>query len=132
MPRVLALLFVLSIAGCSSPTSPDAVLGKPFELKTGATSELPDGSQLTFSRVVSDSRCPIDAICISAGDAEISVQLRAPQGQVETRALHTQPSGSQISYGSYTIALTELTPYPQASRPTPVTEHIATFLVTLR
>jgi hypothetical protein len=131
MVRVIALLAALA-AGCSSPTSPDAVLGKPFELKTGATSELPDGSRLTFARVVSDSRCPIDAICVSAGDAEISIQLSPPKGQTESRSLHTQPSGSQISYGSYTIALTELAPYPQASRPTPVTEHIATFLVTLR
>ena len=132
MVRVIVLLAALAAAGCSSPTAPDAVLGKPFSLKTGATAELPDGSQLTFARVVNDSRCPIDAICITAGDAEISVQLRPPSGQVESRAMHTQPSGSQISYGSYTIALTELTPYPQASRPTPVTEHVATFVVTVR
>ena len=129
---MLVLLAALGAAGCVNPTSPDAVLGKPFELRTGASAELPDGSQLTFTRVVSDSRCPIDAICISAGDAEISVQLRPPKGQAESRPLHTQPSASRISYASYTIALTELTPYPQASRPTPVTEHVATFLVTLR
>ena len=132
MFRTVVLLAALAAAGCKSPTSPDAVLGKPFELKTGASSELPDGSQLTFTRVVNDSRCPIDAICITAGDAQISVQLRPANGQAESREMHTQPSGSQITYGNYRIALTELQPYPQASRPTPVLEHTATFVLTLR
>lgn len=131
--RIAVLTAAIGAAGCfNGPTGPDAVAGKPFDLKAGATSTLPDGLRLKFERVVSDSRCPLDAICVWAGDATISVILDPSSGATTSRELHTQPAGSQISYGSYTIALTELVPYPRSSRQTPAADYIATFVVSVR
>ena len=130
MTRLMMFTAALICAACfDSQTGPDAVAGRPFELKAGATSALPDGTRLTFERVQSDSRCPIDATCITAGDAVISVSLQPARGEKTARELHTQPSGSQISYGSYTIALTELQPYPRSTRETRPADYIATFVV---
>jgi hypothetical protein len=133
MPRLILLLAALLTAGCAdSPTRPDAVVGRPFELKAGATSELPDGSRLTFNRVQSDSRCPMDAVCVWAGVATITITIRPGNGAAQSHELHTQPTASHITYGTYTIALTALAPYPRASQPTPADQYVATFIVTTR
>lgn len=133
MTRILVLLLAVAGGGCvHGPTGPDAVAGQPFELKAGATSRLPGGTSLKFDRVQSDSRCPLDAICVSAGNATIAVTLTGQKGAPAPRELHTQPNGSRISYGGYTIALTELQPYPRASQPTNPADYVATFVVTVR
>ena len=100
--------------------------GKPFTLKVGQSATLPDGNWLRFNRLVSDSRCPLDAICITAGDAIISVSFE--RGHL-TQEFHTTAPQSRLSYAQYTIALTELQPYPQASRPASPDDYVATFVV---
>ena len=132
MIRIFVIVMALVAAACNSPSGPDAVAGEPFELKAGASSVLPDGMTLKFDRVESDSRCPIDAICITAGDAIVTITLTPERGGSSSRQLHTQPGGSQISYGSYNIALTELQPYPRSSRPANPADYVATFIVSVR
>lgn len=125
--RVAFVLIALLAAGCKSPTEPDTmVIGKPFQLKVGEQITFPDGNWMSFVRLVSDSRCPIDATCITAGDAVISVAFKI--GHLVTE-VHTDPRQSQIPYGSSTIRLTELQPYPQASAPKRPEDYVATFVV---
>ena len=135
MTRALVLIAALAAAGCfNNPTGPDAVAGQPFDLKAGAISKLPDGTWLKFEGVQSDSRCPMDVMCVWAGDAIISVILD-PTGGVKTqtpREMHTQPAGSQISYAGYTITLTALAPYPRSNQEIPAAGYIATFVVSVR
>lgn len=128
----MAILVALGAATCSSPTAPDAVVGKPFDVKAGAVSTLPDGTRLRFERVQSDSRCPMDAMCVWAGDAIVTVTLKPLSGASESRELHTQPTGSQISYANYTIALTTLAPYPRSSGEISAASYVATFVVSVR
>lgn len=123
------LIAAIGAAACYSATGPDAIAGKPFDLKAGAVSTLPDGTRFKFDRVVADSRCPMDAMCIVAGDATVAVTITPGKGASAARELHTQSNGSQISYGSYTIALTALMPYPRASQQIPAADYIATFVV---
>jgi hypothetical protein len=131
--RFLILVVAASAAACvNGPTGPDAVAGRPFELKAGDTSTLPDGTRLKFERVRSDSRCPMDALCVWAGDATISVTLVPEKGAAASRELHTQPDGSQISYGSYAIRLTGLQPYPRSSQSPKPEDYVATLVVSVR
>lgn len=133
MARIIVLVPALIVAACvNSPTGPDAVVGRPFDLKAGAVSALPDGARLRFERVQSDSRCPMDALCVWAGDATISVTLNPARGATESREMHTQPTGSQISYANYTITLTALAPYPRSSQEIRAVDYIATFVVAVR
>jgi hypothetical protein len=130
---IIGFVAAMTAGGCfNSPTGPDAVAGRPFELKAGAASTLPDGSRLTFERVHSDSRCPMDALCVWAGDAIVAVSLNPKRGATESRELHVQPTGSQISYGNYTIALTALSPYPRSSEKISPADYIATLVVSVR
>jgi hypothetical protein len=133
MMRGLVLITTLAVAACyNSPTGPDAAVGKAFDLKAGAVSTLPDGARLRFERVQSDSRCPMDVMCVWAGDATISVTLNPAKGATESRELHTQQTGSQISYANYTITLTALAPYPRSNQEIPASGYIATFVVSVR
>ena len=133
MARIIVLVPALIVAACvNSPTGPDAVVGRPFDLKAGAVSVLPDGARLRFERVQSDSRCPMDALCVWAGDATISVTLNPANGPTESREMHIQATGSQISYASYTITLTALAPYPRSSQEIRAADYVATFAVAVR
>jgi len=89
---------------------------------------LPDSAKLRFENVRSDSRCPIDAVCITAGDATIAVTLLRGSGN-EARELHTMPAQSQFSYSKYLVKLTELQPYPRVSQPPKPEDYVATFVV---
>lgn len=75
--RASALFLVLTV-GCSasSPTQPSAPpFGEPFELRAGQHVMLDDGLRVSFLSVHADSRCPLDAICVRAGDAVVLVAL---------------------------------------------------------
>lgn len=133
MIRTVAVLVALAVPACGrGPLSPDAVTDTPFELKAGATAFLPDSTRLKFDRVLTESRCPLDAMCVSAGDASILVSFISRDGTGAARELHTQPDRSQISYGSYTIALTGLQPYPRTTEPVVPADYVATFVVSVR
>src|SRR5688572_21155749 len=116
-----ALLITAVLAACSSSTSTstDATLqssqtvsqreiGRAFEMKIGETVGVGD-LRLTFRSVEGDSRCPIDAICVWAGDAEIALKIE--QGsQAAVAALHTTLEPKKTEWNGYTIALVSIAP----------------------
>lgn len=128
MRRVLLAIAIASAMACNNPSGPDAVVNVPFQLKAGAIATVPDGAKLRFDTVRSDSRCPIDAICVWAGDATIAITLMRSSGN-ESRDVHTIPAQSQITYSKYVIKLTELQPYPRSDRQTNLEDYVATFIV---
>jgi hypothetical protein len=65
---VLALVLWSGCGGNPSQPSPVA-LGEPFELQLSERAAVAGGVSLVFADVASDSRCPIDATCVSAGEA---------------------------------------------------------------
>ena len=135
-----ALLFAASLAACSSSTSPGGAtaqtnqpavqreIGRAFDIKIGETIAVGD-LKLTFQRVANDSRCPIDAICVWAGDAEIA--LRIEQGsQAAVAALHTHLEPKQTIWNGHTIQLVSLAPSQSASSPIDPSKYQAQLLVT--
>jgi len=131
MWRLTPFVMAIAVTGClNSPTAPDAVsIGVPFELKAGATAELPDGFRIKFDRVTADSRCPSDVQCVSAGDATVIVLASNRGDNPFPLDLHTNGAGSQISYSSHTIRLTALRPVPLSNRQISALEYIAVLVV---
>ena len=74
---ITSLLVTAAVVGCSPSTAPegrsDALLDNgPVELTLRAGQEAQAGTsvlRVLFLRVVDDSRCPIDAICVWQGNA---------------------------------------------------------------
>jgi hypothetical protein len=120
----------LCFACAGHPTEPGHVrLGQSFDLRPGASTILPEGLKLTFDRVKSESRCPMDALCVWAGDAIITVMLSDPSGTRVERELHTMAGGSEAAYRGYVINLAALAPYPQSDRKIQPGDYVATFTV---
>jgi hypothetical protein len=136
-----ALLITAVLAACSSSTSTstDATLqssqtvsqreiGRAFEMKIGETVGVGD-LRLTFRSVEGDSRCPIDAICVWAGDAEIALKIE--QGsQAAVAALHTTLEPKKTEWNGYTIALVSIAPSRNSQTAPDPKDYRAQILVT--
>jgi hypothetical protein len=126
---VISLAAVIA-AACWSPTEPDAVAGTPFNVKVGSTVTLDDGLRIRFDAVRADSRCPLDAQCIRAGEAIVAVSLVTSKGgNPDRRELRTDAAGSRITYADHGIELTALAPYPRSTLTIDPGDYVATFVV---
>src|SRR5262245_32733115 len=129
-----ALVSCSSVAvGCAAhPSQPSRPLGQPFDLKAGTSAALADGLTLTFDRVRADSRCPLDAICIQAGEAIVVLTLSQSAATQAEREVRTTPALSEVSYLSYVIKLVALAPYPRSTQQIRPEEYVATLTVDRR
>ena len=111
----------------SSQTVTQLEIGRAFEMKIGESFGIND-LKLTFKSVDADSRCPIDAVCVWAGDAEVA--LKIDQGsQSAVASLHTMVEPKKTVWNGYTISLVTLTPVRQASKPVEPKDYRAQILV---
>jgi hypothetical protein len=119
MKTVLTFLFaflISSLPGQALTTTPitEIKLGKLFKLERGAGYEYlglyaKAGIKVHFLRVVSDSRCPINADCFWAGDAELEFSIK--QGLVARRfVLNTFSKTQSPNIFGYRLELRGLKP----------------------
>ena len=112
----LPALFLL--AGCfEHATTPSVAMGSEFLLKPSEAVSL-EGTDATLrlEAVAADSRCPADALCITAGDATAVFTLTR-QGASTNLSLHTAGEGRRSTVEGFTLTLLRLDPYPYAGRP---------------
>jgi hypothetical protein len=132
MKRFVPALMVLIAAACSTNSGTDvesdadaaiaaALASGPVEvtLRAGEYKRVV-GEQLgvTFERVVSDSRCPIDAVCVWMGDAVVELELIAAGGRTGSVELHTTLDPKSQVWNGAKVTLLDLQPAQQASQPT--------------
>ena len=131
---IASLLCASLCVGCvDHPTRPSEVaLGQPLELHPGTSEIVSDGLKVTFDGVRADSRCPMDALCVWAGDAIVAVSVSQPGAMTAERALHTDPTGAEAQYLSYVIKLVALAPYPRSDRQIRPADYVATLTVAAR
>jgi hypothetical protein len=133
VPRFL-VVFALLAAGCGGhslgPTR--TALGQPFELRTGSSAAVEGGLKVTFERVPADSRCPMDALCVRAGEALVALTVSQDGRDAAARELRTDPAGSEASYRGYSIKLLALAPYPRSDRQILPEDYVATLAVASR
>ena len=132
--RALAAFLLIAIAGCGgSPTQPDRVpTGRSFDLRVGDTALTTDDVRITFDTVRSDSRCPLDALCVRAGEAVIALTI-GKVGEVPVgRELDTTPARSSTTFLNFTITLSSLQPFPRSGLQIQPGDYIGTFIVNVR
>lgn len=131
--KYVVLAAIVSVACGRSPTQPDVVTGQPFDVRAGATVELPDGIRLRFDSVLSDSRCPIDAVCVRAGEAVVAITLsKAGTVAAEFDVQTDPPDRRSAVYSGHSITLTALQPFPRSDRQVQPSDYVATFVVNVR
>ena len=120
--RMLAAGLLVS---CAS-TLTQVASGSDFELEPGKTVQLAGtGVRVTFLEVASDSRCPVDVVCVTAGDAEIRLSV-VGEGEDRTVSLHTMQEPRGATIGAVRLELTGLVPSPRSTVTIPPQEYRAT------
>jgi hypothetical protein len=124
---VLVLLGCLASSGCSesstagaptSPTNPSPSIAITMTMTPGQRTSV-EGTNLTlqFTGVSSDSRCPADALCITAGEAlAVFEATMSARGGVRLE-LSTLDTRRAVTVGDYRVELRGLDPYPFGSLP---------------
>lgn len=123
------------LAGCgheSNPNSPSpSPVNQAVTLSPGQTVTINSALSLRFRGVVSDSRCPAAAICITGGEAVLAFDVMV-SGNAEVKyELKSEGSGSTLTLASYVIKLETVAPYP-INEPIPAADYRATVRVTSR
>jgi hypothetical protein len=123
-------VWCLVLTSCAAPLAP-APLDDPFVLAPRERAFVEDANiRLEFLEVTADSRCPIDAICVWAGDATVHITVR-DDGTSVRYDLHTgDPARATVVHGGLVIRLVELQPYPASTRPIALADYRATFRIT--
>jgi hypothetical protein len=107
-----------ALAACdSSPSAPSSgvTLGPEFTLKPGESATvLGTDLRISFDKVVEDSRCPADALCVRAGDALVALQASWKDGDAHFQ-LRTVAGSDVASAGAYRVRLVRVEPYPVSS-----------------
>ncbi|MGH9329271.1 MAG: hypothetical protein ACRD09_02410 [Vicinamibacterales bacterium] len=113
----------------SSPAGPTVPLNQQFVLAPGQTATVEGASvRVSFLRVLGDSRCPADALCIQGGDAIVQIEVHPDGGGVRPYELHTGDM-RPVKHDDLTIELVQLSPYPFSSRTIQPDEYRATLRV---
>lgn len=112
-----SLAMALSAMACMSPAPTS--LESPVELflKVGETARLRGNIlRLTFEEVSRDSRCPKDAFCVTAGEAE--VLLTAQSNEKETPLVFRIPpgGGDAKAFEDFTITIKALEPQTESGK----------------
>lgn len=130
--NTLLLLPALSLlSACWDAAGPrrEVALGQPFELAVGESAELDAGAlRLSFVGVTNDSRCPIDVVCIVAGEASVRLRVRLRARPEELLEL-TTPGSPRARADAYEIEVQSLLPAPRAAMPTPPEAYVAGLIV---
>lgn len=116
------LVFGMFILSCS--TDPTDFIGNSVflakddslsvSLKHQESFIINDELQVSFLGVAADSRCPLNAMCVWAGDAEIKLNLKFKETTKEV-SIHTTLFPKSILFERYEIDLIEVEPYPVLS-----------------
>lgn len=126
--RVLLAWSLAAAAGCTSSSTNANELPVTVNLASGnRVSLVKQGITLQFDSVVTESRCPMGALCIVAGQAVLSFSLTGPNAPTGGRLLLA--SDRPDSTLGVVLNAEAITPYPQIGRPPP--DH-RSYRVTLR
>jgi hypothetical protein len=101
-----------------------------FTLKPGQTASV-QGVVVTFRQVLSDSRCPINALCVWAGEAtaEFSVRGRGLEARYELQLTPLDLGRRLVTHRDVVIEFQALQPHPVAGDPTEQDSYRATIEV---
>ncbi len=124
--RLTILLLGLFLINCSQKTEPTSpghqglILSRNFDsvtvhLNYGEEILINNYAELKFEGVASDSRCPIDANCVWAGNGEVKISV-IEQRRKNIFTLNTLLEPRKFTFDDFTVELKVLNPLPRSNR----------------
>jgi len=108
-----AMVVVLFFAGISAESAePGRIfLDKQFTLGFGQSAMTADGKLvITFKAVLEDSRCPVNVVCIWAGNGKVEFEVIDIDGQKKSVALNTEQEPKAAAFKGHRLTLLALDP----------------------
>jgi hypothetical protein len=115
----LTLLLATTLACANAPrvlpATRTAGLGERITLKVRESAAI-EGTpaRITFERILSDNRCPVDVQCITGGEARAWFLFDAEAGHTEPVTLDTDRNATAVVAG-YRISLVSVSPLPRST-----------------
>ena len=122
----------LSVGACQNSRSPEPtqqqgqISTKEVTLRVGETTFV-ENIEIRFGGVLEDSRCPVDVVCVWAGNAQAALGVGPPrgtQGPTEQVLLNTTEGAQSGESWGLRVTLVELTPAPRSTDPMPRENYI--------
>lgn len=111
-------LIFITFTGCDDIISPD--VNEEFFIGPGQKAEIREsGLDITFNRVIEDSRCPKGVECVWAGNGKVEISINFPREESGIKEINTNLEPKEIMAGKYKIRLLELQPYPEKNQQIP-------------
>jgi len=113
----ITVTMFIALAGCAGQPAVQAELEQEFTLAVDQSAAIAgEDLSIKFVEVISDSRCPDDAICIWLGEVSCLIEV-TQNGATQSKVL-TQPGLSApviTDYGRYDVQF-DVQPYPEADK----------------
>lgn len=108
--KILTLMFItiFGLAALASAKEPETVKVRVGEMKNAAGGRL----AIKLVSVVEDSRCPINAQCVWAGNAKIKIAVSKGKMAPKTIELNSGLKPDSIIIYGYEIKFVDLSPHP--------------------
>lgn len=87
------------------------------------------GLFVKFVEVSNDWRCPINAACITAGEAYLQFELATDRRFTSQQLQAVDPKNRVAAFDGFSIEVKELSPYPDTSRPMDKKDYKVTLVV---
>jgi hypothetical protein len=115
----------LSIGCDANSSSPSGMLPLTTTLQAGQQTTV-SSFRVAFAGVSADSRCPIDAVCVTAGDATLQFDLSANGRSARYAVQVARPDKRQATHEGFSIEVQTLEPRPSTGRTIQRDEYRAT------
>jgi hypothetical protein len=101
--------FIWLNAASADPAN--ALIGKEFSLGIGQTANI-EGEKLVikFKAVLEDSRCPVNVVCVWAGNGKVEFEILDIDGQNKTVTLNTEEEPRATTLKGHNLKLISLNP----------------------
>lgn len=86
------------------------------------------GVTIEFRAVTEESRCPLSALCVWEGNAQVALRIANGYGGSRDATLNTSLEPRAIDFAGLRIILTVLDPYPTGEAIDPA-DYVATFRI---
>jgi hypothetical protein len=130
----LATSLIVVVASCATvDTAVVANPGAEFSLAVGNSATISGTDhRITFTRLMEDSRCPVDVQCVWAGDAKIELTVSRNGAPRDTRVISLTPPNNEAPVGDLKVRFVALAPTPRQSEPPASRRYVAQLLVLAR
>jgi hypothetical protein len=117
MSRFVSTLLCAALlgAGCGTPNEPNVTFPVTMTLQAGESATA-GGLFVKFVEVSNDFRCPINAMCINAGDAFLEFELSTDSRFIHQRLQVYDANLRKVSFEGYSVEVKDLTPGLDTSR----------------